>query len=104
MPEDGPISSNLFAPALRISRLYFESVTQISTWPSPSRSGKDWADGGSVLAILAVCDAEFAGDFFKGAVALVVEQKIFRLVVGDVDVGIAVSVVVSGVTPMVRPL
>src|SRR5579863_3885723 len=53
------------------------------------------AHGGSVLAILSVGDTHLTGNFFKGAIALVVKEKILRLVVGDVNIGIAVAVIIS---------
>src|ERR1039458_8026865 len=79
MPELGPMSSNPFGPALRMRRLYLESVTQRSRRPSPSMSS----------------DTRPTGDFLERAVVLVVEEKILRLVVSNVDVGIAVAIVVG---------
>ena len=57
--------------------------------------GKHRAHGGSALAVLPVGDAEISGDFFERAVVLVVEEEVLGLVVGDVDVGIAVAVKVG---------
>src|SRR5208337_3821563 len=48
----------------------------------------------SVLSVLSIRDTEFSSHFFKRAVALVVEEKILGLIVGDIDVGISIAVVV----------
>ena len=89
------MSSKPFFAGVRMRRLYFESVTQRSSAAVAVDVGKYRAHGRSVLAVLSVGDAEIGGDFFEGAVVLVVEEEVFGLVVGDVDVGIAVAVEVG---------
>jgi hypothetical protein len=56
--------------------------------------GKGRAHGGSALAVLTVGHAQLTGNFLERAVMFVVEEKILGLVVGDVNVGIAVAVVI----------
>ena len=47
------------------------------------------------LAILSIGNTGVAGDLFKCPVMLVMEEKVLRAVVGDVDVGPAIAVEVS---------
>src|SRR5208282_757777 len=50
--------------------------------------------GGRVLAVLSVGDALLGSDFFKRAVVLVVEEEVLGLIVGDIDVGITIAVII----------
>ena len=77
-------------------RLYFESETQRSTLPSWSKSDEHRAHGRRVLAALAVGDAGGDRDLLERAVVLIVEEEILGLVVGDVDVRVAVEVEIGG--------
>ncbi len=57
---------------------------------------EDRPHGGRRFAILPERGVGVGGDFLEGAVALVVEQEILGLVVGHVDIGIAVAVEIGG--------
>src|SRR5208283_4179433 len=58
--------------------------------------GKYRTHGGSVLAILSVGDTLFGSDFLKRAVVLIVEEEVLGLIVGNVNVGITIAVVIRG--------
>ncbi len=53
------------------------------------------AHGRSGFAILAERSAGFRRDLLEGAVSLVVKQEVFGLIVGDVDIGVAIAIVVA---------
>src|ERR1035437_6657269 len=124
MPARSVMSSNMRPPRFRYMRLYLESETKRSTLPSLSKSantgpmaevfspfcpnateiplavvveiGEHWSHGGSILAVLSECHAGLRCDLPEGPVALVVQQKVLALVVGDVDIRIPIKVEVRG--------
>ena len=61
-----------------------------------SKSDEDRSHGGRVFAVLPVGHARWHGDFLERSVVLVVEQEVLGLVVGDVDIGVAVAVEIGG--------
>ena len=73
-------------------RLYLESVTHKIERAVAINVGKHRPHRRGDFTILAVGHAEIAGNFFEGAVVLVVKQKIFGFIVRDVNVGLAVAV------------
>src|SRR5208282_1801793 len=58
--------------------------------------GKHGAHGRRHFAVLSVRYAQVAGNFFEGAVVLIAKQEIFGSVVGNINVGPAVAVKISG--------
>ncbi len=57
--------------------------------------GEDRPHGGSGFAVLSVSHARLHGDFLKRSVAVVMEQEVLGLIVGHVDIGIAIAIEIA---------